>query len=204
MNYNPNTLVLATRNPGKIEEIRLALAGIPLDVRSSLDGLDLPDVAETEETLEGNAALKSEAIFRRTGLPSLADDTGLEVAALGGAPGVRSARFAGEPADAAANRALMLSVMEGRDDRSARFRSVIAFTDAGGTRLFEGVCEGVIVHVGRGTGGFGYDELFQPVGFDATFAELTADTKNAISHRGMAIRRFVRFLSSYWALGVAG
>lgn len=201
MNFNKHTLLLATRNPGKIKEIRAVLAGLAVSIRSGEDVDDLPEVEETEDTLEGNARLKAEVLYRLTGIPTLSDDTGLEVAVLGGQPGVKSARFAGEPSNPANNRALLLEKMQGRSDRSARFRTVVAFSDETGTRIFEGTCEGSITESGRGTGGFGYDELFEPAGFGATFAELDTRTKNEISHRGEALRRFARFIESHWQLG---
>ena len=196
--FNNRTLLLATKNPGKVREIRLALEGLPIEVVSALDVEGLPDVEETESTLDGNARLKAEEIFRRAGLPTLSDDTGLEVVALGGAPGVKSARYAGEPSDPAANRALLLKELQGKARREARFRTVMAFRDETGIYAFDGICDGVIESAGRGTGGFGYDELFRPDGFDRTFAELDPATKNAISHRGKALRRFVAFISDHW------
>jgi len=196
--FNHHTLLLATKNPGKVREIRLALDGLPVHVVSALEVDSLPDVQETESTLEGNARLKAEVIFREAGLPTLSDDTGLEVAALGGAPGVKSARYAGEASDPAANRALLLKEMQGAEQREARFRTVMAFRDETGMYTFDGICDGVIEYAGRGIGGFGYDELFRPNGFDQTFAELAPATKNAISHRGEALRRFVAFISHHW------
>jgi XTP/dITP diphosphohydrolase len=202
VNFNRRrSLLIASGNPGKVEEIRLALSDLAIDIRTAADIGGLPEVVETEDTLEGNAKLKSETLFRSAGLPVLSDDTGLEVPALGGDPGVRSARFAGEPADPARNRALLLELMADRADRSARFRTVMAFTDDSGTHLFDGSCDGVITRMGRGTGGFGYDELFEPAGLDATFAEIDPMLKNAISHRGKALRSFVKFLTHHWKLG---
>ncbi|HEX9659772.1 MAG TPA: RdgB/HAM1 family non-canonical purine NTP pyrophosphatase [Rhodothermales bacterium] len=194
-------MLIASGNSGKIEEIRLALSGLAVEIRTAADIGHLPEVAESEDTLEGNARLKSETLFQAAGLPVLSDDTGLEVAALGGDPGVRSARFAGEPSDQARNRALLLELMAARTDRSARFRTVVAFTDESGTYLFDGSCDGVITCNGRGTGGFGYDELFEPEGLDRTFAEIDPMLKNAISHRGKALRLFVKFLTHHWKLG---
>lgn len=198
MNRKDRTLLLATRNPGKIDEIRLALDGLDVTVHTGIDMSELPDVEETEDTLEGNARLKAETLYRLTGMPTLSDDTGLEVKALGGDPGVRSARFAGEPSDPVLNRALLMEKMRDQGDRSARFRTVMAFTDETGTHLFDGICEGVITTAERGSGGFGYDALFEPVRLAKTFAELDAGTKNRISHRGKALRKFVRFLRSHW------
>jgi XTP/dITP diphosphohydrolase len=193
-------LLLATRNAGKVEEIRLALSGLDVEVKSILDMDGLPDIEEDERTLEGNAKLKAEGLYRATSVPTLSDDTGLEVHCLGGAPGVLSARFAGEPSDPAANRALLLDRMRDVTNRTAQFRTSIAFTDETGTHHFDGICRGAITREERGTGGFGYDALFEPSGFDETFAELDTETKNAISHRGEALRRFVAFIVKHWSL----
>lgn len=190
-------LALATRNPGKIEEIKVGLARLHVDVVAIDDYPGFPDVEETEPTLEGNAALKSEALFAYSGVASLADDTGLEVDALDGAPGVLSARFAGEQCIPAENRALLLEKLDGRSDRSARFRTVLAFTDSGGTRFFEGICQGSILLEERGTGGFGYDAIFLPEGSDRSFAELSTELKNELSHRGRAVRSFFEFVRDY-------
>ena len=183
-------IVIATRNPGKLKELR-ALLGVPgLEWRSALDYPEVPDVVEDGDTFEANAIKKAEALSRATGGWALADDSGLEVDALGGEPGVRSARYAGEPADPAANNAKLLHALEGRTDRRARFRCVIALAGPGvPTATVEGACEGRIVTEPRGTGGFGYDPLFVPDGYEETFAELPAETKNSISHRGRALAR---------------
>jgi XTP/dITP diphosphohydrolase len=178
-----------------VAEIRAALVDVPI---STVDDYpDFPEVEETEPDLEGNAALKSRALFRHTGLPSLADDTGLEVDALDGAPGVLSARYAGEGCTPADNRKLLLEQLRGIDHRAARFRTVLAFTDEQGTRFFEGACEGEILEEERGSGGFGYDALFRPDGSDRSFAELDTSAKNEISHRGAALRRFVKYFRDY-------
>ena len=184
-------IVLATRNPGKVAELRALLADLPVRLRSAAEVEGAPEVEEDAPTLEGNAAKKARALHAHTGLPALADDTGLEVAALGGAPGVHSARYAGPAADDAANRARLLRDLAGRADRSARFRTVLAYLDAAGAlHTFEGVCRGRILHEERGTGGFGYDALFVPEGETRTFAELAPEEKNAISHRAQALRAF--------------
>lgn len=187
-------LVLATRNPGKVSEIRALLTGLPITVVSAAAVADAPDVVEDAETLEGNAAKKAKALHRHTGLPALADDTGLEVAALGGKPGVHSARFAGPAAHDLANRERLRRDLAAAQDRSAQFRTVLAFCEGDEVRYFEGVCTGTIAHTERGTGGFGYDALFIPNGETRTFAELSAQEKNAISHRGRALRAFVAYL----------
>ncbi len=187
-------LVLATRNPGKVAEIRALLRELPVTLLTPDDFPGVPEVEEDAPTLEGNARKKAEALFAHTGLPSLADDTGLEVAALDGRPGVHSARYAGPEADPAANRNLLRQELGGAEDRGARFRTVLAFATKQGVRYFEGSCAGVILKQERGTGGFGYDALFQPAGEMRSFAELTKAEKNAISHRGRALRQFTAFL----------
>lgn len=187
-------IVLATRNPGKVAELRVLLADLPVALVSAADVEGAPEVEEDAPTLEGNARKKADALHRHTDLPALADDTGLEVDALGGAPGVHSARFAGPDADDAANRAKLLKDLSGATDRRARFRTVLAFADGGDVRFFEGVCEGQITESERGDGGFGYDALFQPEGETRTFAEMPAEAKNRISHRGRALQQFATFL----------
>ena len=151
---------------------------------------------ETSDTLEGNALQKVRYVKEHYGYDCFADDTGLEVDALHGAPGVYSARYAGEDCDSAANVRKLLAALDGVADRRARFRTVIAFvTDGEQEHLFEGEVGGHIATEEHGAGGFGYDPIFTPDGYDRTFAQLSADEKNAISHRGRAVRRFVDFLS---------
>jgi XTP/dITP diphosphohydrolase len=153
----------------------------------------LPEVEEDGATFEANAAKKAAALARASGLWALADDSGLEVAALGGAPGVRSARYAGEPSDAAANTRRLLAEMAGRTDRAALFRCVVALADPSGrVRTVEGACEGRIAETPRGAGGFGYDPVFVPEGETRTFAEMPPAEKHARSHRGAALRKAVR------------
>ena len=179
-------LAVASKNPDKIREIEEVLVPLGL-VEEIVRGLDWPDVDETGETLEENALLKARAVCEATGLPSLADDTGLEVDALGGAPGVRTARFAGPDATYEDNVSRMLDVMTGVTDRSARFRTAVALVFPDGVELVsEGAVEGVITDELRGSGGFGYDPVFE-VG-DRTLAEMTASEKNELSHRARAIR----------------
>ena len=183
-------LVLATHNRDKIVEIVRALEGLPLEVVSVADGLTLPDVEETGETLEANALLKARAIAEATGDPALADDTGLEVAALDGAPGVYSARYAGEGATYADNVGKLVDALAGvpRGRRGARFRTVVAFvTPDGHEETVDGVCDGDILAVPQGDGGFGYDPIFRPEGETRSFAEMSLDEKNQISHRGRAV-----------------
>lgn len=179
-------LVVASKNADKIREIEAVLLGLGL-VREIAAGLDWPDVEETESTLEGNALLKARAVAASTGLPALADDTGLEVDALDGAPGVRSARFAGEGASYADNVRALLEQLDEVANRSARFRTVMALVIPDqGEIVAEGVLEGRIIETPRGDSGFGYDPVFE---FDGrTLAELEDAEKNALSHRGRALR----------------
>lgn len=192
--YQPMKIILATRNPGKIQEMRQLLAGLPVDLISAADLETAPDVAESADTLEGNALKKAETLHRMTGLPTLADDTGLEVAALDGQPGVHSARYAGPTATDRDNREKLLRMLNGVDNRAARFRTVIAYIDDEGVHTFEGLCAGTISHEERGEGGFGYDPIFVPEGVTQTFAEMSALEKNQISHRGGALREFQAYL----------
>ena len=196
-------LVLATRNPGKVAELQARLGPLGVDLVSAAD-LGAPEVVEDADTLRGNADKKARALARHTGLPALADDTGLEVDALGGAPGVYSARFAGPDADDAANRRKLIADLDGIADRAARFRTVLVFVDRDGQALaFDGVCEGVITEGEVGDGGFGYDALFRPADGDGrTFAQMSTAEKNRISHRGRALDAFVAWLAGQNDRGV--
>ncbi len=186
------SLVLATRNRHKVEELSAMLSELPVSILSFHDFPDMPDVVEDGATLTENAIKKASAVASFTGLPSLADDTGLEVDALGGAPGVRSARFAGEAANWEENNRKLLSDLNGVEGsaRAAAFRCVVALAVQGDeeVRTVEGVTHGVILDAPRGRGGFGYDPLFLPEGHDLTYAEMASDEKNAVSHRGKAIK----------------
>jgi len=197
------TIVLATRNPHKLGELAAVLSGIGWELRSAFDFAQLAEVDEDQSTLEGNALKKARYTFEMTGLPSLADDTGLEVDDLGGLPGVYSARFAGEKATYAENVEKLLFDLDRAErrqfqtlERKARFRTVIAFVTARGEWLFEGVCEGQILRKLRGDAGFGYDPVFLPEGYQLSFAEMTPELKNQISHRGRAVLAFVSALKS--------
>jgi XTP/dITP diphosphohydrolase len=188
------TLLFATRNAHKVAELRLALQGRFHIL--SLDEAGLPvDIPEPHPTLEENAAEKSVFIHRLTGGDCFSEDTGLEVHALAGEPGARSARYAGEPSDDAGNRRLLLEKMHGVADRRARFKTVISLMLDGEEHRFTGICEGTITEEARGTLGFGYDPVFIPQGADRTFAEMHASEKNLYSHRRKATDRLVEFLS---------
>lgn len=181
-------LVLATRNAGKTAELRRILAGTDVTLLDAAD-VDLPDVEETGATFEDNALLKARAGAAACGLPCVADDSGLEVDALGGEPGVRSARYAGAHGDDEANLRLVLERMRGVERRDARFVCVAALATPDGREwTTRGAIEGSLTAEPRGTGGFGYDPIFVPVGLRQTTAELSAEDKDAISHRGQAFR----------------
>ncbi len=192
----PSTLVLATGNPGKVDELRALLADLSIILVPAADLDNPPEVVEDAETLAGNARKKARAFHDHTARATLADDTGLEVAALDGRPGVHTARFAGPDATPDANKRRLLDELEGVADRRARFRTVVALVTADGTaHTFEGICRGTITTAPRGTGGFGYDPLFQPEGHDQTFAEMPADAKNEVSHRRRALDALHDFLA---------
>ena len=178
-------LVLCTRNPGKMAELAALLPPTFHVVGPDQVGVE-EELPETGDTLKANAVQKARWVHDRCGLPCIADDTGLEVDALRGAPGVHSARYAGDDRDARANMRKLLDSLEGRNDRTARFRTVIAFLKDGREHLFQGVVEGRILVAPRGTGGFGYDPLFAPEGEERSFAEMTTEEKNRISHRAQA------------------
>jgi XTP/dITP diphosphohydrolase len=186
-------LVIATRNAHKLEEIQTLFDHPNLHLHSAFDFPDVPDVIEDGQTLEANAIKKAVTLALATGHWSLADDTGLEVAALNGAPGVYSARYAGAGGDYDANNRKLLAELAPHPDRSAQFRCVIALSDPTGRAQFvEGICRGRIANIPRGEHGFGYDPLFVPEEAATTFAEMTADAKNAISHRGRALQQAAR------------
>ncbi|HAA88990.1 MAG TPA: non-canonical purine NTP pyrophosphatase [Peptococcaceae bacterium] len=184
-------IVIASRNPGKIAEFRQLLAELPLEVLSLLDFPEIPEILESGLTFRENALLKARTVTSYTGLTALADDSGLEVDYLGGAPGVYSARYAGPECDDAANNQKLLAELAGvpLEKRTARFRCVIAITTPRGEEFFcEGVCEGKIGYTPRGESGFGYDPLFIVPALGKTFAELGPEVKNRISHRAQAMR----------------
>ena len=183
-------LLLASRNRHKIEELQQMLVGLNIEVISLDDVPDMPVIEEDGNTFSENASKKASLTAMHTGFTCLADDSGLVVDALGGQPGVYSARFAGEEADDRKNNRKLLQMLQGVDGekRRARFICVIAISDPqGNVHTVEGTCEGRIDYEERGTGGFGYDPLFIPEGYSQTFAELSREEKNQISHRGQAL-----------------
>lgn len=201
---NQRKWVFATNNSHKISEAQ-AIVGTNMNLVSLREaGIDI-DVEETGTTFESNALLKAQAVFELTGMPCVADDSGLCVNALNGAPGVYSARYGGEPVNHAKNNEKLLSEMQGVQDRRAQFKTVLCVVGlpkmlGGGSELyeplfFEGVVAGEILTVMNGAEGFGYDPLFQPEGYEQTFAEMLAEQKNALSHRGKAFFELMRFLS---------
>lgn len=189
-------LVFATNNLHKLEEIR-AILGSKLEILSLADiGCDA-DIPETAETLEGNALIKAHYVYDNYKLDCFADDTGLEVDALHGLPGVHTARYAyPDRHDPEANMIKLLEALRENNDRNARFRTVIALIEKGKEHLFEGVVEGVIAREKSGTQGFGYDPVFIPEGNSKTFAELGEDIKNTISHRARAVQKLAEYLAS--------
>jgi len=196
-------LVFATRNKGKLVELRELLAGIQVLAIDEV-GKDIPEVVEDADTFAGNAAKKAREVSAATGLPALADDSGLEVDALGGAPGVYSARYAGEPHSDSANNAKLLEALTGVANRTARFRAVLALADVSGPLgpeiiTADGTCEGTILTAPRGTGGFGYDPLFFAPELGMTFAEAGVGPKSDLSHRARAMRAIKPRLLSYLA-----
>lgn len=187
-------LVFATNNSHKLEEIRHIL-GDKIEILSLNDINCHEEIPETAETLEGNALIKAQYIYDNYHLDCFADDTGLEVEALNGAPGVYSARYAGGAGhDSEANMKKLLQEMQGVTNRKARFRTVIAFIENGSHRLFEGVVQGEITQEKSGQSGFGYDPIFRPEGFEETFAEMGNDAKNQISHRANAVKKLCAYL----------
>lgn len=188
-------LVFATNNAHKLEEIR-AILGNSIEILSLADIHCHADIPETADTLEGNARQKSRYVYEHYGLDCFADDTGLEVESLGGAPGVYSARYDdGQGHDSQANMNKLLKEMEEKNDRKAQFRTIISLIEKGEERQFEGIVKGQITREKRGESGFGYDPIFQPDGYETTFAELGSDIKNRISHRARAVAALCDYLT---------
>ena len=187
-------LVFATNNRNKLKEVQ-ALVLEPIQLLSLEDIDCLEDIPETQLTIEGNAIQKIEYLKKHYNVDGFADDTGLEVKALHGEPGVFSARYAGDQRNAQDNMDKLLKNLEGKTNRSAQFKTVIALTLKGQLHTFTGICKGTILTEKRGDQGFGYDPIFQPEGYEQTFAEMDLALKNQIGHRGKAIQQLVQFLN---------
>lgn len=184
-----NDFIFATHNTHKAQELQAMLPDIRIQTLSGLGHFD--EIPETAKTLEGNALLKAEATHKLFGGLVVADDTGLEVEALNGAPGVRSARYAGEPRDDTKNLEKLLHELHVKDNRHAQFRTVICLFGQEKPLYFEGIVKGTILEMPKGASGFGYDPVFVPEGYTQTFAELPMEVKNRISHRGLAVQKLV-------------
>lgn len=192
------TICFATNNLHKLEEVRQAVAGSDLTILSLGEIHCKEELPETRDTIADNSLQKAEYVYHHYHVPCFADDTGLEVDALDGAPGVYSARYAGPQRSSEDNIELLLRNLHGNTNRTARFRTVITLIGIGGSqvRLFEGIVEGTITETKRGTSGFGYDPVFMPDGFDRTFAEMSMEEKNTLSHRAMAVSKLVKYLQT--------
>lgn len=188
-------IIFATHNPNKTKEIKNQL-GDNFTVQSLSDIGFTDEIKETANTLEGNALLKVRAIHQKTGKNCFADDTGLEVEVLNGAPGVYSARYAGDHCNAEDNMDKLLSALKEAKNRTARFRTVVALILNGKEYTFEGICEGEILPERTGEEGFGYDPIFKPKGYDRSFAQMSLNDKNEISHRGLAVKKLIDFLKA--------
>jgi XTP/dITP diphosphohydrolase len=189
-------LVFATNNVNKLKEVQEMLAN-SIELLSLKDIHCFDEIDETATTLEGNARLKASYITAKFGYNCFADDTGLEVESLHGKPGVYSARFAGEPSDSEKNMQKLLHELNGKENRKAQFRTAICLNLDGKQFLFEGICKGKILTEKQGEKGFGYDPIFQPKGYQESFATMQRNEKNKISHRGLAIEKLVTFLAAY-------
>ena len=189
------TLVFATHNPNKLTEINEMLQA-KFELKSLTDIGCHEEIKEDGVSLEANAKLKANHVLTNYQLSCFADDTGLEVEALNGEPGVYSARYAGEHKSSEDNMQKLLNALATQENRKARFRTVICYKTENEELFFEGVCEGHIIHEKRGEKGFGYDPIFVPKGYDKTFAELSSEEKNKISHRGLAFQKLIQFLAS--------
>lgn len=190
-------LVFATNNKHKLEEVR-AILGNRIEVLSLNDINCHDDIPETADTLEGNALIKARYIYDKFGVDCFADDTGLEVESLGGEPGVYSARYAGEDCNPEANMYKLLQNLTGKNNRNAQFRTVIALIIQGEEKLFNGIVKGTISNEKMGNAGFGYDPIFIPEGFSESFAQMTSDMKNSISHRYRATEELSKYLKQQY------
>ena len=189
-------LVFATNNLNKLKEVQEMLPD-SIELLSLKDINCFDEIEETETTLEGNAKLKADYITTKFGFNCFADDTGLEVESLDGKPGVYSARFAGEPANSENNMQKLLVDLKHKKNRKAQFRTAVSLNINDEKFIFEGICKGEILTRKQGEKGFGYDPIFKPEGFNKSFAEMTSEEKNTISHRGIAIQKLVAFLNNY-------
>tara|TARA_B110000240_G_scaffold177242_1_gene205706 strand:+ start:604 stop:1182 length:579 start_codon:yes stop_codon:yes gene_type:complete len=189
-------LVFATNNLNKLKEVQNMLSD-SIEILSLKDIHCFDEVKETESTLEGNAQLKANYITNKFGINCFADDTGLEVDSLDGKPGVHSARFAGEPSNSENNMRKLLMDLETKTNRKSQFRTVVSLNMNDKKFLFEGICKGEILKEKQGEKGFGYDPIFKPEGFLESFAVMSIEEKNKISHRGIAIQKLVEFLKDY-------
>lgn len=190
-------LVFATNNKHKLQEVR-DIIGSGVEILSLADIDCTDDIPETADTLDGNALIKARYIFEKYGVNCFADDTGLEVEALGGAPGVYSARYAGDGHDSEANMNKLLENLTGENNRSAQFRTVIALIIDGEEKLFNGIVKGEITRDKRGASGFGYDPIFVPEGYKESFAQMESSTKNSISHRYRATKQLSDYLKELY------
>jgi XTP/dITP diphosphohydrolase len=188
-------LVFATNNLNKLAEVQKMLPD-SIELLSLKDINCFDDIEETATTLDGNAKIKANYITEKFGYNCFADDTGLEVESLNGAPGVYSARYAGEPSNSENNMQKLITELNGKENRVAQFRTSVCLNLDGKQFLFNGICKGEILTKKQGEKGFGYDPIFQPKGFDNSFAQMTSEEKNTISHRGLAIKKLVEFLKS--------
>lgn len=186
-------ICLATNNQGKAKELK-ELLGETFEILTLQEIGCTEEIEETAETFEGNSLIKARHVFENYGIDCVADDSGLEVDALGGAPGIYSARYAGEHGNHEKNMEKLLSELGNETNRKAQFRTVVTYIENGQKHHFEGIVEGEITKTQKGNGGFGYDPIFRPNGFERTFAEMSSKEKNPISHRGKAIGRLLEFL----------
>lgn len=187
-------IVFATNNQHKLRELQQIL-GNQFELLSLDDIKCFEEIPETSPTIEGNSMQKAEYVYHKFKIDCFADDTGLEIEALDGRPGVKSARYAGDGRDMDQNIEKVFSELENTDNRNARFKTVISLILNGEKHQFEGIINGKIIKVKKGQGGFGYDPVFMPKGYDITFAEMDAGLKNKISHRGIAVQKLVQFLT---------
>ncbi len=187
-------IVFATNNQNKLKEVRGALSG--LNVLSLKDIQCFDELPEEKDTLEGNAQQKAEYVYTKYGVPCFADDTGLIIQALNGEPGVYSARYAGPECDFEKNMDLVLQKLAETENRKAYFKTIICFFNGEGPKLFDGLVDGSILKERTGNDGFGYDPIFLPNGYDLSFAQMSIQQKNEISHRGIAVRKFIQYLNS--------